>query len=72
MSIKVSHNQPTASGIPYSFMVVWVIRPSVPSEPTNKLVRLYPATVFLKTHASMRIVNENSIPGILMLCLVIM
>lgn len=41
-------NKLTASGIPNNFSVVLVINPSVPSDPTNKFVKLYPAAVFLK------------------------
>ena len=42
---------PTISGIPWSFNVALVIIPKVPSDPTIKLVRLYPAEVFLKDMA---------------------
>lgn len=37
------------SGMPYRRSVVLVMMPKVPSDPTNRLVRLYPADVFLKT-----------------------
>lgn len=38
----------TASGMPNSFNEALVIIPNVPSDPTNKFVRLYPAEVFLE------------------------
>ena len=36
-----------ASGIPASLSVISVMMPSVPSDPTNKRVRSYPADDFL-------------------------
>ena len=38
----------TASGMPCNLKVAMVINPRVPSEPTNRLVKLYPAELFLK------------------------
>lgn len=41
-------NKHTDSGIPYNFKVTFVMIPKVPSEPTKRFVRLYPADVFLR------------------------
>ena len=38
----------TVSGIPYNLRIDFVIIPNVPSEPTKRLVMLYPAEVFLQ------------------------
>ena len=50
----------TASGIPYSRTVASVITPSVPSDPINRFVKLYPAADFLQeTRKSAMIIQNN-------------
>lgn len=46
--MQIFFNIITDSGIPYSLRVTFVIIPKVPSEPTNRFVKLYPADVFLQ------------------------
>jgi len=42
----------TASGTAWSLKVACVIMPSVPSDPTNRLVKLYPATDLLQINTA--------------------